>query len=337
MSAPPPTAHSPSTPTPPHGSALIVTPAPHGSRAGNRTTALRLAAHLRALGFRPRVADTWQGQPCELLVAVHAVKSADSVLRARTAHPRMRIVVVLAGTDLYPEFAPGPRAIAALDAADALVALQPRALDLLPARWRAKATTIVQSAAAVTAPKANAFRACVLAHLRPVKDPLLPFAALQFVPRDVPIEVVLAGRALSEAAAASAREALANEPRARWLGELPRRSARQLLASSHVCLVPSGAEGGANVVSEAIAAGIPLLATAVPGNLGLLGADWPGCFAPGDARGLGALLRRAATDGAFLTDLQQRTVALQPMVAPAAEREAWRRLLGDLRTAGTAG
>lgn len=310
--------------------ALVVTPASRGARTGNRTTALRLAAILRGLGMRPRLAEQWQGQPCELLIAVHAVKSAVSVLRARAAHPHMRIVVVLAGTDLYPTFAPGPDAFAALAAANALVTLQPRALDVLPPALRAKASTIVQSATAVRAAKAPTFRACVLAHLRPVKDPLLPFAALQFVPDEVPIEVVLAGRALSPVAAAAAEAALALDPRARWLGELPRRAARTLLASSHVCIVPSGAEGGANVVSEAIATGIPLLATAVAGNLGLLGDDWPGLFSPGDARALGKLLVRAASDAAFLAELQERTCALQPMVAPAEERAAWRRLLENL-------
>ena len=314
----------------PPAKALLVTPAARGTRTGNRTTALRLAARLRLLGLRPRIAEQWRNEPCELLIAVHAVKSAASVLRARAAHPRMRIVVVLAGTDLYPTFAPGAEATAALAAADALVTLQALALDLLPTPLRAKARSIVQSATAVYAPKAATFRACVLAHLRPVKDPLLPFAALQFVPATVPIEVVLAGRALSATAAEAARAAVADEPRAQWLGELTRRAARALLASSHVCIVPSGAEGGANVVSEAIAAGTPLLATAVAGNLGLLGAGWPGLFAAVDARGLGVLLTRAASDAAFLGELGAATRALQPMVAPAAELSAWRQLLGEL-------
>ena len=94
----------------------------------------------------------------------------------------------LLGTDVYPRYEPTPASAAALAAADAIVALQPLAASALPAALRAKARTIVQSATAI-APAAPAaaprpagaprpFVACVLAHLRPVKDPLLPVRAL---------------------------------------------------------------------------------------------------------------------------------------------------------------
>lgn len=309
---------------------VIVTPAPRGSRAGNRTTALRWAALLRQLGAQVRIVEAWHGEPCDVLVAVHAVKTAASVLAAAAALPKLRIVVLLAGTDVYPRFDPDAATLAALQRADALVALQRHGVETLPPPLRGKVRTIVQSAVGLPPHRHPPFRACVLAHLRPVKDPLLPVAALAHVPADVPIELQLAGRALTPDLAAAAQAAMAADPRVRWLGELPRRRARELLASSHVCVVPSTSEGGANVVSEALAAGTPVLATHIPGNLGLLGEDWPGLFPVGDARALGALLLRAATDGAFLRTLRSRTVALQPMVAPARERAAWQHLLADL-------
>jgi glycosyltransferase involved in cell wall biosynthesis len=124
--------------------------------------------------------------------------------------------------------------------------------------------------------------------------------------------------------------ACAAEPRARWLGELPRRRALALLAGSDACVVPSAAEGGANVVSEALAAGVPLLASDVPGNTALLGADWPGLFAVGDAAGLGRLLARAAADAQFRAALRARAAALRPLVDPARERAAWAALLREL-------
>ncbi|MBL9075981.1 MAG: TIGR04348 family glycosyltransferase [Planctomycetes bacterium] len=311
--------------------ATIVTPSPRGSRHGNRVTALRWAAVLRHLGARVRIVERWRGEPCDLLVAVHAVKSADSVLAAAAALPALRVVVLLAGTDVYPTFAPSPAALAALQRADAIVALQPFAIEVLPPPLRSKARTIVQSATARPAARPREpFVACVLAHLRPVKDPLLVVRALAAVPRTLPLRVVLAGEARAPELAAAARAAAAAEPRFRWLGPLPRRRALELLAGSHACIVPSAAEGGANVVSEAIAAGTPVLATAVPGNLGLLGSDWPATFAVDDALGLAALLQRAATDADFRTLLAERTRALQPLVAPAREVAAWRRLLADL-------
>jgi putative glycosyltransferase (TIGR04348 family) len=309
---------------------VIVTPAPRGSRAGNRTTALRWAGLLRQLGASVRVAEHWHDQPCDLLVAVHAVKTMPSVLAAAAARPGLCIVVLLAGTDVYPNFRPEPDVLQALARADALIGLQPHTANALPPSLRAKVRTIVQSATAVPAPRAATFRACVLAHLRPVKDPLLPIAALAHVPPTVPCELHLAGSALTDDLAAAVRAEQARDPRVHWHGELPRRYVKAMLATSHVCIVPSAAEGGANVVSEAIAAGTPVLATAIPGNLGLLGSDWPATFPVGDAQALGALLLRTATDRAFADDLRARVVALQPQFTPASERAAWRRLLADL-------
>jgi glycosyltransferase involved in cell wall biosynthesis len=334
--------------------AVVLTPAARGVRTGNRTTALRLCAILRQLGWTARVRTAWRDEPCELVVAVHAVKAAAAAVAAKAARPAARLVVVLAGTDVYPRYEPTPDSAATLAAADAIVALQPLALQALPVALRGKGRTIVQSAAAPAMPHGGAvnraagntaaahdpapanaapprpFRACVLAHLRPVKDPWLPVPALAHVPPSPPVEVLVAGRALSDALAAAMTAACAAEPRARWLGELPRRRALALLAGSDACVVPSAAEGGANVVSEALAAGVPLLASDVPGNTALLGADWPGLFAVGDAAGLGRLLARAAADAQFRAALRARAAALRPLVDPARERAAWAALLREL-------
>jgi putative glycosyltransferase (TIGR04348 family) len=310
--------------------AVIVTPARRGSRAGNRVTALRWVALLRRLGAHVRVVEAWTGEPCQLLVAVHADKSAGSVLAAAAALPGLRVVVLLAGTDIYPQFAPGARTLAALARADALIALQPRAIDSLPVPLRTKARTIVQSATVAPRVRPPVFQACVLAHLRAVKNPLLAAQALERLPPGLPLQLHLAGEARTPALVAAARQAAAREPRFHWRGSLPRRRALELLAESHVCIVASAAEGGANVVSEAIAAGTPVLATAVPGNTGLLGDDWPALFPVDDAEALAALLRRAATDSAFYQLLVARTRDLQPMVDPRHELAAWHRLLQDL-------
>ena len=89
--------------------------------------------------------------------------------------------------------------------------------------------------------------------------------------------------------------------------------------------------GTANrLFSEAIAAGTPILCTSIPGNLGLLGNDWPGAFPVGDATALAALIERAATEKSFLDDLCLRTRKMQSMVDPSTERQAWHALLHDL-------
>ena len=81
-------------------------------------------------------------------------------------------------------------------------------------------------------------------------------------------------------------------------------------------VISSRMEGGANVVSEAIRIGVPVLASRIPGNVGLLGADYPGYFALENERALAALMRRVAGDAGFYRELKRRVAALRPGVAP---------------------
>mgnify|MGYP001473096675 CR=1 FL=1 len=307
----------------------IITPAHRGSKSGNRVTGLRWAGLLRQLGHRVSIATQWRDHDTDVLITVHALKSAEAVIRASEQRPDIRIVTLLAGTDIYPNFAPPQTAQAALRRADALIALQPRALEVLPEELRAKARTVVQSATALSAPRPAQFSAIVLAHLRPVKQPLLALSAVEQVPAEVPIQLTLAGAQIDSEYSQEVMAAVAQSSRANWVGPLTRRASKLMLSSSHVCIVPSSAEGGANVVSEAIAAGTPILCSAIPGNTGLLGDDWPGMFAAGDDRGLAKLLTKAASDRAFFDELCLQTRALQPMVAPATERAAWREILAQ--------
>jgi glycosyltransferase involved in cell wall biosynthesis len=265
------------------------------------------------------------------LLAVHAQKSAAAVLAFASRHPGQPIAVLLAGTELNAPGGLPADALAALRAASRILALQPNASAALPAGLAAKVRTIVQSATAVSRPRVtDAFQVCMLAHLRAVKAPLLAAAALAAIDPGIRIRVQLAGEALEPGLADAARAAMAADRRFRWLGPLRRRQALTLLAESHACLVPSISEGGANVVSEAIACGTPVLGSRIAGNSGLLGDDWPGLFDSGDAGQLAALMTRAANDGAFYAELAARTRALQPMVQPEREREAFRALLQEL-------
>lgn len=316
----------------------IVTPAPRASRGGNRATALRIAGLLRAAGHHPRILtpdqlllEHSQLDDDDLLLAVHASKTAAAALRTTDRRPTLPLVTLLAGTDIYPEFRPDPATLQALERARALVALQRHAIDVLPTPLRQRARTIVQSAtAAPDVARAERFTLLTLAHLRPVKGQLHAVEAMARLAPELDVRLLLAGGTIDHDYAERVRTVIAAEPRVTWLGELSRRDGKRLLREAHALLVPSTSEGGANVVSEAIAAGTPVLCSAVPGNLGLLGDDWPATFAPADVDDLAALLARAAGDRPFLDALRRRTLALQPMVAPAAERDAWCRLLREL-------
>jgi len=319
---------------------LVVTPARAGARTGNRVTAQRWAGLLRGLGHRVTVATAYRGQRCDLLVALHARRSLASIVAFRRRHASGPLVVALTGTDLYADLRRSTATGRALDLATRLVVLQPTALRALPPGARAKARVIVQSAAG---PRrriragASTFDVCVLGHLRAVKDPFRAAAAARLLPRSSRIRVLHAGAALEPGTAARARAEQRRNPRYRWLGNRPHAEAMSLLARCRLLCLTSKLEGGANVVSEAAAAGVPVLSSRIDGSVGLLGARHPGYFAVGDTRALAGLLLRAERDPRFYARLGRSVRRLARLVRPERERAAWASLLRELgrRRSGT--
>lgn len=313
----------------------IVTPAPRRSRKGNRVTALRWAGILRGLGHRVRIGEEYRGESCELLVALHARRSFPSVKRFHEERPEGSVVVALTGTDLYQDLRGSAEAQGSLALASRLVVLQPLGIEALPAPHRAKARAILQSAGrprAAAAPSAGGFPVCVLGHLRPVKDPFRAAEASRLLPEGSRVRVLHVGEALEPEMEERARAEMAENPRYQWLGGRPRREALRLLAGCRLLVLSSLVEGGANVVSEALACGVPVLSSRIAGSIGILGPDYPGYFAVGDTAALAALLDRAESDPAFLGELARRCEAVRPMLAPELERECWARLLGEMGT-----
>jgi putative glycosyltransferase (TIGR04348 family) len=312
---------------------LVVTPAPPGSRKGNRVTALRWARIVRGLGRRVAVREEYRGERCGLLVALHALRSYPSVERYRADHPGAPLVVALTGTDLYGAIHTHAEARRALEWGTRLVVLQPLAVEELPEGLRGKTRVIYQSVPAPRvrpAPRRDAFEVCVLGHLRPVKDPFRTALAARRLPPASRLRVLHLGAALGEEMAATARAEAAANPRYRWLGELPRGKALRVLARCRLLVLTSELEGGANVVSEALAASVPVISSRIAGSVGLLGDDYPGYFPVGDDAALAGLLRRAETDAAFHRALQACCARRRRLVDPARERRSWEKLLREL-------
>jgi putative glycosyltransferase (TIGR04348 family) len=313
----------------------IACPAPPASRQGNRVTALRWARILRRLGHRVRIAAAPDG-PADLLIALHARRSAAVVERFRRRFPERPIVVALTGTDLYRDLGRSRSAARAVARADRLVTLQPLAARALPARLRPRVRVIHQSARVPRRwprPARRTFDVCVLSHLRPVKDPLRAAAAARWLPAVSRVRVLHAGRALSPAMARAARAESRRNRRYRWLGERSPGAARTLLARSRVLVLSSRLEGGANVVGEAAVCGVPVLASRVDGNVGLLGAGYPGLFPTGDTETLARLLARVETDPRFRARLTRAVRRLAPRFDPRRETRTWQRLLAELAAA----
>ena len=312
---------------------LLVTPAPPGSRKGNRITAERWAGLLKALDHDVAVEEEYRGQPCDVLVALHARRSHPSVVRFRAQRPTAPLVLALTGTDLYGDIHTDPGARQSLEWATRLVVLQPLGVEELPRQQRGKARVIYQSVApprTLGSPREDAFEVCVLGHLRPVKDPLRTALAARLLPSSSRLRILHLGAALGEDMAEAARaEAFAN-PRYCWLGEVPQEEALRVLALCRLLVLTSKSEGGANVISEAVAVGVPVLSSRIAGSVGLLGENYPGYFPYGDTETLAALLLRAETDKSFYDLLKHRCDELRPLFDPARERRAWQEVLAEL-------
>jgi putative glycosyltransferase (TIGR04348 family) len=311
----------------------IACPAPRHSHKGNRVSAVRWADLLRQLGHRVRIGQGFNGQSCDVLVALHARRSFPAILAYRKFHPDAPLVVVLTGTDLYRDIRTSRHAQQSLRWADRLVLLQPLGIRELRAPLRPKARVIYQSAAPLASPPPKSehyFEVCVLGHLRYEKDPLRTALAVRQLPAGSRVRALHAGEALTPGWAKRALQAEAKDARYRWLGEISRLRARRLLARSRLLVLSSRMEGGANVISEALAQGVPVLASRIPGSVGLLGGTYPGYFPVGDTAALARLLRRAETESAFYRELENGCRRRRRLVEPTRERAAWDYLLREL-------
>ncbi len=313
----------------------LVTPALAAANNGNWQTAQRWARLLHG-HYAVQVMGQWPPPqptgPAPLgLIALHARRSADSVHRWRQAHPQGPLVVVLTGTDLYRDIAHDPSAQRSLALADALVVLNELGAQSVPAEHRAKVRVILQSTPSRKAlPKTTRhLRALMVGHLREEKDPRAYFAAAEALLARSDIHLDHIGAPLDEALGQEAQALMARQPRYRWLGALPHAATLKRIQAAHVLVHASRMEGGAHVVIEAIACGTPVLASAIDGNLGLLGDGYPGTFAPGDAQALAALLQRCRDDAAMLPALQAACAARAALFAPAAEQRNLLALLSD--------
>lgn len=310
----------------------LVTPAGARSRNGNRVTAERWARLLRGLGHEVKIEETWSGGHADVLISLHARRGHQSVTRFAREHPGLPIVVVLTGTDLYRDVRSDKDAKESLELATRLVVLQEAGLDELSPRHREKACVIHQSAEPLRShtPAKTFFDVCVIGHLRPEKDPFRSALAADLLPPASRVRVTHAGGERSDGFARRAEELAASVPRYRWLGDVPRWRTRELLSRARLLVQSSVMEGGANTVSEALVAGVPVLASRIPGNVGMLGDDYPGYYPAGDEEALAGLLRRAETDPVFYASLQERCATRAPLFEPARERAALAELLEEL-------
>ena len=292
--------------------------------------------------FHITVAQAWNGDPFDVMLALHARRSADSIAawaqaQGVTATAR-GLGVVLTGTDLYRDIQTDAMAQASLRFAKHLVVLQECGPDALPHTLRLKTRVIFQSAGSRKPVQKTRqhLRAVMVGHLRDEKSPQTLFEAARILKDSPDILIDHIGESLDASLGSQARATAAACPGYRWLGGLSHETTRRHIQRAHLLVHPSRMEGGAHVIMEAVCSGTPVLASRIAGNVGMLGEDYPGYFAHGDAQGLADLLVRCREDqtapdpDTLYAKLEDRCARRVPLFAPETERAALTRLVNDL-------
>jgi putative glycosyltransferase (TIGR04348 family) len=301
---------------------------------GNKITAVRWSRILRGLGHKVEIAQHYSGASCDVLIALHARRSYRSIARFHELHADLPLVVVLTGTDVYKDLHTDAEAQHSVKLATRIIVLQKQALSELPRHTHAKTRVIYQSAEPYrgqTPKKNKPFKVCVIGHLRAEKDPMRPAMAVRMVPGFSNLEVLHVGKALDPILGKQAQAEAATNPRYSWVGELPYWMTRRVLARSHLLAITSEMEGSSNVLSEALASSVPVVASKIPGLIGTLGKDYPGFYPVGDTTALAELLLRAEYDQAFYGSLKRACERAAPLVQPQREIASWKLVLRELQ------
>ncbi|MBC5785994.1 TIGR04348 family glycosyltransferase [Ramlibacter sp. USB13] len=323
-------------------SVVIVSPALADANNGNWRTARRWQ-ELLAGERRVRITQAWPDADADgdgVMLALHARRSAGPIAAWAGAHPGRGLAVVLTGTDLYQDIAVDAAAQRSLQLAQRLVVLQECAPGALPPEHRPKARVIYQStpAHALLPKPADRLQAVMVGHLRAAKAPEVLWAAARALAGREDIRIAHIGDGSAEPdLAQQARDTAAACTGYRWLGPLPHEETLQRIRAAHVLVHTSAMEGGAHVVLEAVRCGTPVLASRVPGNVGMLGGDYAGYFPAGDGAALAQrlLASRAGqaadnpADG-LLARLAAQCALRAPLFDAGAERAALLSLLHEL-------
>ena len=324
---------------------VIVSPALADANNGNWQTARRwqqlLAPELRACIVREWPGASGSGD-AQVLLALHARRSAASIAAWARAcgasHDAPGLAVVLTGTDLYRDIQNDAQARQSLTLAGALVTLQECGPDALPAVLRAKTRVIFQSTTErrQLVKTTRHLRVVMVGHLRDEKAPQTLFQAARLLRTHSGIRIDHVGAPLDPALGRQARATAQRCPGYRWFGGLPHEATRRLIQRAHVLVHASRMEGGAHVVMEALRCGTPVLASRIPGNVGMLGSAYGGYFEVDDACALAERLvclhsQQSRSSQPLMERLATQCQTRAPLFAPQAERASLRQLVAGLQ------
>jgi putative glycosyltransferase (TIGR04348 family) len=304
---------------------VIISPYLKKANNGNWQTAWRWSRFL-SKKYKVTLADEWDGCACNVMIALHARRSASSISAFAAQCPEQPLIVVLTGTDLYRDIFYDNSAKHSLKVATRLIVLQPAGLALLDEKLQRKTQVVYQSAPSlkiishIVKVRAKYFDVVMIGHLREEKDPATYMHAVQFL-KSNRVRMTHIGGVLDAELGVLAEKTQLGYQQYLWLGNRPHAETRQRLKRSHLMVITSRMEGGANVIIEAVTSGVAILASDISGNRGMLGDDYAGYFPVGDSVKLAQLIDQAASDENFYSQLQKQCAERASLFSPVRESE----------------
>ena len=334
---------------------LLVTSAPPGSEFGSETTSIRWENNLSALGHRVDTSyvfgkspDTYATTDYELMVAIGAEECDEAITAFLATHADGHLAVMLTGHNLYAQPEVSPIVARNIERASAIIVPNDHAVERLPPQFRDKTHVLYP---AVELPEGGVeaipdpplreerqtdppqFEVCVANHLADYSDPLRTAEAARLLPEDSRIFVTHIGRVLDPQWEARVEGESETNPRYDWLGEASWSEARRYIKRARLLSLTSTIDGGGNTIAEAVVLGTPLVATRIPGHVGLTGEDYPGLLETHDERTLAEMMYAVETDPDFREQLDQECARMRPKFDMNSEREGWRKILDSIQQA----
>lgn len=272
----------------------------------------------------------------DILVALHARRSAPSISNWYAIHGSRGLAVILAGTDLYRDIQYDLAAQRSLKQAHSLVLLQGKAPEALEPALRGKARVIFQSTSSrkPLSKTLQHLRVLMVGHLRPEKAPHTLFQTAHLLKNHQDIYIDHIGKVLDPKLGDAAQQTMLEVPNYRWLGELPHNIARDRIQRAHLLVHTSAMEGGSHAVMEAVNSGTPVLASDIDGNIGMLGEHYQGYFPYDNAKILAKRLQQCRASqgdpGGLLSVLSRQCRERAKVFDPQVERRAIQKLVKDL-------
>jgi len=292
---------------------------------GNSVTAKRLETLFNNSGHKATAVHTTRPSSADHFIALNAIKSAEAIQHFNLQHPSGKIHTVLTGTDIHRGIHQHKElAEKIFNISNTLIVAHPECIHEIPARWHAKVKVIYPSVSIPDLPDIKPFTAptfTCLGHLREVKNPHLMYTASLGIKEAH--NAYSLGDSLESECAETATQNAQHHPNYKWVKNLDRATALAWMQQSLATLNTSFLEGGANSVVEAIHLNVPVIASNIDGNRGLLGSNYLGLFKSDNAEELKTLMHKCLTDDRFISTLKQQLEKRKSLFSNENELQSW--------------